>query len=250
MRDLKVRGLGLLRELEDAAGKCRQPVRLRGRLTECDPVTGEVIRTMDSAQEPSGCIEVPCGNRREQVCPPCSRLYKGRHLPGDDRRAARRARHPRHRCRSSGGVRDADRAVVRAGAPRAGPRRAAGAVQAQAGQAGVRARPASFVRQVAPGRGVGHRPAAVHGVLRLCRGGAVQRLRAGAVGPDRACPARRACPRARHQPRGAAPAPADLVRQGGRVPGPRPDPPARGVPPPPPHRAEAKRRRAAATACR
>lgn len=70
MTDLKTSGLGLWREMEDAAGKCRRPVRLRGRLTECDPVTGEVIHAMDS-------IEVPCGNRREQVCPPCSRLYKG-----------------------------------------------------------------------------------------------------------------------------------------------------------------------------
>ena len=77
MTDHKALGLGLLREIEDAAGKCRQPVRLRGQLTERDPVTGEVIRTMDSSQEPGGCIEVPCGNRREQVCPPCSRLYKG-----------------------------------------------------------------------------------------------------------------------------------------------------------------------------
>jgi hypothetical protein len=32
---------------------------------------------VDTRQLPGGRIEVGCGNRREQVCPPCSRLYKG-----------------------------------------------------------------------------------------------------------------------------------------------------------------------------
>lgn len=77
MRTHQTLRLGLLREIEDAAGQCRQPVRVRGRLTECDPVTGEVIRIVDTSELPGGRIEVPCGNRREQVCPPCSRLYKG-----------------------------------------------------------------------------------------------------------------------------------------------------------------------------
>jgi hypothetical protein len=77
MTDLKVAGLGLLRVIEDAAGKCRRPICVTGRLAECDPVTGEVIRIVDTTQLPGGRIEVPCGNRREQVCPPCSRLYKG-----------------------------------------------------------------------------------------------------------------------------------------------------------------------------
>jgi len=75
--DLKVRGLGLLRADEDAAGKCRRPVGVTGRLAECDPVTGEVIRIVDTSELPGGVLEVPCGNRREQVCPACSRLYKG-----------------------------------------------------------------------------------------------------------------------------------------------------------------------------
>jgi hypothetical protein len=34
MRNPKASGLGLLRELEDAAGRCRHPVRVRGRLTD------------------------------------------------------------------------------------------------------------------------------------------------------------------------------------------------------------------------
>jgi hypothetical protein len=77
MTEDKACGLGLWREIEDAAGKCRRPVCVTGRLAEFDPVTGEVIRVVDTSQLPGGRIEVPCGNRREQVCPPCSRLYKG-----------------------------------------------------------------------------------------------------------------------------------------------------------------------------
>jgi hypothetical protein len=77
MTDLKAPGLGLWRAAEDAAGKCRRPVCVTGRLAECDPETGEVIRIVDTTQLPGGRIEVGCGNRREQVCPPCSRLYKG-----------------------------------------------------------------------------------------------------------------------------------------------------------------------------
>lgn len=77
MSDDKASVLGLWRAIEDAAGKCRRPIGIAGRLAECDPVTGEVIRIVDTTQLPGGRIEVGCGNRREQVCPPCSRLYKG-----------------------------------------------------------------------------------------------------------------------------------------------------------------------------
>ena len=48
MSDDEASVLGLWRAVEDAAGKCRQPARVRGRLTECDPVTGEVIRIVDT----------------------------------------------------------------------------------------------------------------------------------------------------------------------------------------------------------
>jgi hypothetical protein len=77
MSDDKASVLGLWREIQDAAGKCRRPIGVTGRLAERDPVTGEVIRVVDTTQLPGGCLLVPCGNRREQVCPPCSRQYKG-----------------------------------------------------------------------------------------------------------------------------------------------------------------------------
>jgi hypothetical protein len=70
-------GLAAWRQAEDAAGKCRQPVRIRGRQTECDPATGEIIAITDSSDQPGGCIEIPCGNRRAAACPSCSRIYKG-----------------------------------------------------------------------------------------------------------------------------------------------------------------------------
>ncbi len=69
--------LAVLRQAEDAAGCCRQPVRLRGWKREHDPATGEVIAAVDSSDQPGGYLLIPCGNRREQVCPPCSKLYKG-----------------------------------------------------------------------------------------------------------------------------------------------------------------------------
>ncbi|MGB6456570.1 MAG: replication initiator [Streptosporangiaceae bacterium] len=69
--------LAVLRQAEDAAGHCRQPIRLRGWQREHDPDTGEVIAAVDSSDQPCGYLLIPCGNRREQVCPPCSRLYKG-----------------------------------------------------------------------------------------------------------------------------------------------------------------------------
>jgi hypothetical protein len=69
--------LAVLREIEDAAGRCRQPIRIRGRLTECDLATGEVISSVSSSEQPGGYIEIPCGNRRAAVCPSCAWLYKG-----------------------------------------------------------------------------------------------------------------------------------------------------------------------------
>src|SRR5262249_27429169 len=31
----------------------------------------------DTANEPGGVLRIPCGNRREDICPPCSDVYKG-----------------------------------------------------------------------------------------------------------------------------------------------------------------------------
>jgi hypothetical protein len=69
--------LAVLRQIEDAAGRCRQPIRLRGWQREHDPVTGDVIAVTDSSDQPGGHIEIPCGNRRGAICPSCAWLYKG-----------------------------------------------------------------------------------------------------------------------------------------------------------------------------
>ncbi len=29
-----------------------------------------------ATDEPGGVLHIPCGNRRESVCPPCSQVYK------------------------------------------------------------------------------------------------------------------------------------------------------------------------------
>jgi integrase len=62
----------------DAArsGGCTRPVRLKGHLDAVDLATGERRTMYDTAAEPGGVLLMPCGNRRESVCPPCSQVYK------------------------------------------------------------------------------------------------------------------------------------------------------------------------------
>jgi hypothetical protein len=62
----------------DAArsGGCTRPVRLKGRLDAIDLATGEQRTMYETAAEPDGVLLMPCGNRRESVCPPCSQVYK------------------------------------------------------------------------------------------------------------------------------------------------------------------------------
>ena len=55
-------------------GNCANPVRLHGRI---DHATGEIATIYDTANEPSGVLQIPCGNRREHICPACSEVYKG-----------------------------------------------------------------------------------------------------------------------------------------------------------------------------
>jgi hypothetical protein len=58
-------------------GMCTCPVRLRGRIEAVDLATGELAPVYDTAtDEPGGVLHVPCGNRRESVCPACSAVYK------------------------------------------------------------------------------------------------------------------------------------------------------------------------------
>ena len=60
-----------------ATGNCASPVRLRGRIDAIDRATGEKASIYDSASEPGGVLRLPCGNRREHICPACSEAYKG-----------------------------------------------------------------------------------------------------------------------------------------------------------------------------
>ncbi|WP_156374254.1 replication initiator [Cellulomonas sp. Leaf334] len=64
-----------LAETLTKTGNCAHPVRLVGRSETVDLRTGEIVDTFRSADEPMGLLYKPCGNRREVVCPSCSRLY-------------------------------------------------------------------------------------------------------------------------------------------------------------------------------
>lgn len=71
-------GDGTMSALADAlakAGNCVHPVRLVGRSETVDLRTGEIVETFCSADQPLGRLYKPCGNRREAVCPSCSRIY-------------------------------------------------------------------------------------------------------------------------------------------------------------------------------
>src|SRR4051812_1246650 len=60
-----------------STGYCRQPVRLHGGVDWIDAGTGEVVRSYSTDREPDGTLLKCCGNRREAVCPSCSRTYRG-----------------------------------------------------------------------------------------------------------------------------------------------------------------------------
>ncbi len=61
-----------------ATGNCANPVRLRGRVDAIDRATGQIAAIYDTTDEPGGVLRIPCGNRREHICPSCSEVYKGR----------------------------------------------------------------------------------------------------------------------------------------------------------------------------
>ena len=60
-----------------ATGNCANPVRLHGRIDAIDRATGEKASIYDTTNEPGGVLRIPCGNRREHICPACSEVYKG-----------------------------------------------------------------------------------------------------------------------------------------------------------------------------
>ncbi len=59
-----------------ATGHCAHPIRLEGRIDAIDKATGRSGLMYDTATEPGGVLLVACGNRREDVCPACSEVYK------------------------------------------------------------------------------------------------------------------------------------------------------------------------------
>ncbi|MGL5824342.1 MAG: replication initiator [Nocardioides sp.] len=64
----------------EAVGFCAHPVRLVGHSVThgLDPVTGEIgglLGSFSSDQTPMGVLYRPCGNRRADICPACSRVY-------------------------------------------------------------------------------------------------------------------------------------------------------------------------------
>ena len=54
---------------------CAHPVRLTGSSQTIDAATGEVLGSFSSTDAPLGVLYRPCGNRRAEVCPACSRTY-------------------------------------------------------------------------------------------------------------------------------------------------------------------------------
>jgi hypothetical protein len=52
-------------------------VRLHGRIDAIDRTTGERASLYDTTSEPGGVPRLACGSRREDICAPCSEVYKG-----------------------------------------------------------------------------------------------------------------------------------------------------------------------------
>ena len=59
-----------------SASACTRPVRLAGTIATVEAATGRLLAERSTADMPDGVIYKPCGNRRESVCPSCSKLYQ------------------------------------------------------------------------------------------------------------------------------------------------------------------------------
>lgn len=66
---------GAWAEAAARVGYCAHPIRLTGQSCRVDTTTGEVLDSFRSVDAPLGAVYVRCGNRREHVCPACSRTY-------------------------------------------------------------------------------------------------------------------------------------------------------------------------------
>jgi hypothetical protein len=59
-----------------AANGCVRPIRLRGKIRDIDPATGELLHVLDTDTLPDKAIYTPCGDRRASVCPACAETYR------------------------------------------------------------------------------------------------------------------------------------------------------------------------------
>jgi hypothetical protein len=59
-----------------AAAGCVRPIRLRGTIRDIDPGAGEILFAPDTQDRPDKVMYLPCGDRRESVCPPCAETYR------------------------------------------------------------------------------------------------------------------------------------------------------------------------------
>jgi hypothetical protein len=58
------------------AGSCTRPIRLAGDIHTVEADTGRILATRSTADMPDGVLYKACGNRRESVCPACSKVYQ------------------------------------------------------------------------------------------------------------------------------------------------------------------------------
>lgn len=58
-------------------GWCRQPIRLKGKVTSINTTTGELVAKYSTNTEPDGVLLKACGTRRVTRCPACATVYLG-----------------------------------------------------------------------------------------------------------------------------------------------------------------------------
>jgi hypothetical protein len=63
-------------ELIRRTGGCTSPIRLEGESVALSASTRQVVARRSTRSQPPGFVLVPCGNRRESRCPPCSERYR------------------------------------------------------------------------------------------------------------------------------------------------------------------------------
>jgi replication initiator protein RepSA len=185
-----------------ATGGCSRPVRLHGQVRHIDPATGEILRTLSTADAPDGDLHRVRGPPRLGL-PGLRRDLPGRHLPADPRRTGGRqgragiGRGPPVR------VRHLYRALLRPRArPHHRPRRAGTALPTPSQTHRVPARPVPVLPS--PPQRDRHLPgpATLPGLLRLRRRRRLERARARTVAAHHhraAPPPGQARPRSRHQ---------------------------------------------------